>query len=287
MSGKNPFNKEEYLKKIVSDLLDLPEICELVNRLRADASKLGDVISQNLVSDVVKDAVVDSNTLANQGVVEKDKSVGADAKEKNRLRARYHYCKKKGMPIDDALSAELVKNFPGYNPKTQEFVGTRGKGVAKASKYKVAKKESGAEKLNEALDVSEIKVEVKPVSVALEGTYNNVYINGVKFLSNHLNTQIEFLYDNTLMAIRGVVTDCQDLPKKPIFQLYDAKLQQHPVLCKQKFNDYRVYVEELGAQDDRLRVKLSNRAITYIKESDIRRIAGRIRFVMADTQKSK
>ena len=131
-----------------------------------------------------------------------------------------------------------------------------------------------------------LTVTVKPIKTTLDGTYNNVFINGEKILSNHLNTRIDLLYDNRLLAIHGIVTDNPNMPQIPTWQVYDTQLQSKIPTHKQKYNNYSIYSTHIHTTAEGMHIRMSNRAVYYIKAQRIIQESGKKRFIL-DNQKTR
>ena len=131
-----------------------------------------------------------------------------------------------------------------------------------------------------------LTVTVKPIKTTLDGTYNNVFINGEKILSNHLNTHIDLLYDNRLLAIHGIVTDNPNMPQIPTWQVYDTQLQSKIPTHKQKYNNYSIYSTHIHTTAEGMHIRMSNRAVYYIKAQRIIQESGKKRFIL-DNQKTR
>ena len=127
-------------------------------------------------------------------------------------------------------------------------------------------------------DEKDLVVLVKPVKTTLDGTYNNVFVNGFRLLKNHLNTDVDILFVGTLLAVHGVMSESSEYPAQPVWQLYDADLRSRVPLHKQKFNNYNIYAKSLRTDGNQLRMDMSNRATCYVKADAIRRTAGQRRF---------
>ncbi len=221
---------------------------------------------------------------------------------KPNLRAAYHYRLRHNMPIEPELNAALSVAFSGYDNTTQKFTGKREKRktnqkqdqttkpmviaqttktIVKKQSQPIAQKCDVAKKTN-----NEIPVYIKYVKSDLHGAYNDVYINGTKILSNHYDTEIKLLLDNTLLAIHGIITDNRNFPQKPIWQIYDTSLRSRISLQKQKFSGYNIHATSITEEQDSLRLNLSNRSIALLKRDRIIKEAGNKRFIIV-TEKTK
>ena len=133
---------------------------------------------------------------------------------------------------------------------------------------------------------SEIPVYIEHVKSNLMGSYNNVYINGKKVLSNHFDTKVKLLLDDTLLGIHGIVTDNKDLPQTPIWIIYDTTLKSRINPHMEKFSGYQVHAKKILETSDGLRLDLSNRCIALLKRDRIKAQADNKRFVIS-TVKTK
>jgi len=129
-------------------------------------------------------------------------------------------------------------------------------------------------------ETSEIPVYVEYVKSDLHGTYNNVYINGKKVLSNHFDTQLELLIDGTLLGIHGIVTDDKNLPQSPIWLIYDTSAHLRISQHMQKFSGYQVHAKKISERPDGLRMDLSNRSTATLKRDRILKEANNKRFII-------
>lgn len=134
--------------------------------------------------------------------------------------------------------------------------------------------------------ITTIPVYIEHVKSNLMGAYNNVYLNGKKILSNHFDTKIKLLLNDTLLGIHGIVTDNPDLPQTPIWMIYDTCMQSRIGKHMQKFSGYQVYAKNIIETNDGLRMDLSNRCTTILKRDRITKLAANKRFTIA-TEKTK
>ena len=131
-----------------------------------------------------------------------------------------------------------------------------------------------------AVFTDELIVEITPIKTTLDGQYNNVFVNGKKILSNHLNTSTEILFDGLLLAIHGTITSDPKFPTTPVWQIYDTDLRSRIPLQRQKFNKYNVYAKQMYTSPDAIRLDMSNRSNVFIKAERIRANATKKRFKM-------
>lgn len=122
-------------------------------------------------------------------------------------------------------------------------------------------------------------VQVHTVKATLNGPYNNIYVNGKKILSNHIGTEIKLMFNDTLLAIHGIVTDNPNLPQIPTWQIYDTNLRSRISNGKQKFSGYNIHSKQISEIPDGLRIELSNRSTAIIKAERIIKEAGQKKFI--------
>ena len=207
------------------------------------------------------------------------------------LRAAYYHRKKHNLPIEPELNAALLAAFPGYDATTQKFTGKRTHKTVPATANQPIKKTTEqviAQTIPETKSQkpNEISVYIEYVKSDLHGAYNNVYLNGKRILSNHYNTNVKLLFDGTLLAIHGIITDNRNFPKKPIWQIYDTNLKPRIALQKQKFSGYNIHATNISERDDALYLNLSNRCTAIIKRDRTIKEAGQKRFIITQ-QKTK
>ncbi len=207
------------------------------------------------------------------------------------LRAAYYYRQKRNMPIEPELNKALSLAFPGYDATAQKFTGKRPHKTSTATANQTIEKTTEPvitqilpEKKSQ--NPNEISVYTEYVKSDLHGAYNNVYLNGKRILTNHYNTNIKLLFNDTLLAIHGIITDNRDFPKKPIWQIYDTNLKSRISLQKQKFSGYNIHANNITERDDGLYLTLSNRCIAIIKRDRIIKEAGNKHFIIIQ-QKTK
>ncbi len=133
---------------------------------------------------------------------------------------------------------------------------------------------------------NEIPVYVEHIKSNLMGTYNNVYINGQKVLTNHFGTRIKLLQDGALLGVYGIVTNNSELPQSPIWMIYDTSIRSRITLGTQKFSGYQIHAKNIIDTAEGLRIDLSNRSIALLKHDRILNQAKNKRFVL-QTEKTK
>lgn len=123
----------------------------------------------------------------------------------------------------------------------------------------------------------ELTVTLKPVKMTLQGTYNDVYINGKRVLHNHVDTELKTFLGGTILGVHGIVTDDPGLPARPVWMVYNTDLVPNKWVGKDKFSGYNVYVSKIGEGADVLRLIASNRAQILLELEKYQKLAaGRI-----------
>lgn len=216
----------------------------------------------------------------------KNWSTASDAELRNALQRRNRSHKQ----IEDDLNAELAKRFPTYSAERRTFIGRmprrKKRPTISSVVYKkapvlqiVPEQKTVSEQKTEENDVkTKIKITTKFVKYDLDGkaTYNDVYINGKRVLKNHINTEIKLFFDDTLLAIHGIVTDHKNYPLSPVWLLYDTNLKKLIPENKQTFNNYFSVARNIFIMPDgktlRADLDFRNTSYLYMKEK-LKRIA--------------
>lgn len=117
--------------------------------------------------------------------------------------------------------------------------------------------------------LQEVPVYIEHVKSNLHGSYNNIYLNGKKILSNHFGTEIKLFLSDTILGIHGIVTDNSELPQTPIWMIYDTTLNSRINRQKQKFKGYLVHAKKIQETPNGLRIDMSNRCTGTLKRDRI------------------
>lgn len=126
-----------------------------------------------------------------------------------------------------------------------------------------------------------LRITVKPVRTTLQGTYNNIMVNGRKILSNHFDSEIRLFSNNEILAIRGIVTDDKSLPETIQWRVYYADLTSAVPSVKQSYSSYNAHACAVYQMPDGgVRIDMSNRSSVFPKVDRIRKIANGRRFVL-------
>ena len=134
-----------------------------------------------------------------------------------------------------------------------------------------------------AVQYQNITVTVKSIKTTLDGTYNDIYINGVKFIGNHVDTKIKLLCDNTVLAIHGTVVNNPKYPAIPTWMVYDANLRSRIPEYKQKFSQYNIYANGITNMSNGTAIlELSNKAKVYLETERMKKIAQMRRFIIGN-----
>ena len=211
------------------------------------------------------------------------------------LRNIYNKQKKEGLEIEDSLNEELAKRFKKYDSETRTFV--KQKDLAQKAKENIDNHDSKnatviipSAHTVEALPKTEkeqyqkIIVEIKPIKMTLEGTYNDVFVNGRKILKNHINTEVQLFCEDTILGIHGIISGNKYYPESPIWLIYDANIQQRPPEQKNIITKHNILVKKIYNYPEEIRLELDNRAIVILKNEKMKKIAELRRFVL-DKQK--
>ena len=223
------------------------------------------------------------------------KAIDLSKSSDNRIRNTYYSRKKAGKPIEDSLNEELAKRFKKYDSETRTFV--KQKDLAQKAKENIDNHDSKnatviipSAHTVEALPKTEketyqkIIVEIKPIKMTLEGTYNDVFVNGRKILKNHINTEVQLFCEDTILGIHGIISGNKYYPESPIWLIYDTNIQQRPPEQKNIITKHNILVKKIYNYPEEIRLELDNRAIVILKNEKMKKIAELRRFVL-DKQK--
>lgn len=137
-----------------------------------------------------------------------------------------------------------------------------------------------------AANKNELRVCVRPVKTTLNGTYNNVLVNGRKILSNHFDTDIKILSDGEILAIHGIVTDDKTLPETMQWRVYYADLTSAIPSIKQSYSGYNAHALSVHEMPDGgIRIDMSNRSSLLPRVERIRKLANGKKFVLDEKQR--
>lgn len=134
--------------------------------------------------------------------------------------------------------------------------------------------------IKEEIKYKEIVVTVKHVKTTLDGVYSNVFVNGRKLVSNHIDTKIQLFGDGRILGIHGTVTDNISFPTRPMWLVYDTDLKLRAPQRKDSFSDYNVYVYNVGVAVNGLYLDVSNKSKVFLDMERIKKQAGDKRFVI-------
>ena len=191
----------------------------------------------------------------------------------NKLRSAYQYRKKNKILIPDDLNEELAKRFPGYDPEKQIFDKLE----------QTRQEEAYAEKLRKIVTNSRSKkivVSVQTVDTKEDVTYNDVFVNGTKILSNHINTQIKLLCDDTILAIHGIITNDARYPNNPTWLAYNAQMQSIPPIKTNIYSGHYVQIKHISYINTKVNVFLDNKTTIILNKEKMKKIANGRYFVL-------
>ncbi len=129
-----------------------------------------------------------------------------------------------------------------------------------------------------------IIVTVQQTKITQEGTYNDIFINNKKLLSNHLNTEIKLFGDDTILAIHGTLKGNINYPDKPIWMVYDTNLRSIAPQVKQMFSKYFTYIQNILNYGDNVKIDLVPKSTTLFTKERLAHLAKGKRFLV---EKSK
>ncbi len=222
----------------------------------------------------------------------------------NSLRTAHSWYTKNGKALPDALHAELIKRFPTYDADLRTFTG-RMKKQAKTPKQTpapvaevvpVAPKQAPARRAVATPRVtttvakpktapSELHVTIKMEKMTLTDVYNTVLVNGKPILKNHVNTELHSFLDGALLGVYGIVTTDRNLPKKPLWIIFNTNLEPNRFVVKDKYSGYDVYIKSVKEEQTQLRAEISNRATLFLEREKYTRLAAGRHFIIDEKTK--
>ncbi len=178
-------------------------------------------------------------------------------------------------------SIRVVPDMPAAStvPQITNIVPDKSSPIKSDDKNAVPQKVSDQTTKTHVLSVT-----VKQVKMTLDGTYNDVFVNGNLILKNHLNTRIATFMDGTILGVYGIVTTDSKLPTRPLWQIYDPDLRARTFGRPMMYSQTHTYICDVMENTDNLRLMLSNRSSILLNSSKVHALArGRI-FDIANTQ---
>lgn len=182
------------------------------------------------------------------------------------IRNLYYRNKIKGKKLTEHLNEELSNRFSGYDPETETF---------------------GNQKYTEPEPITKIVpqnkqffVTKKTVKKQSDITYNDVFINGTKILSNHLNTEIKLLCDDTVLAIHGTITNNTKYPNTPTWLVYDTQLQSLAPQKTHSYSGYFIQIKHISDINGKINLFLDNKTTMILNTEKIKKLADGRRFVL-------
>ncbi len=137
------------------------------------------------------------------------------------------------------------------------------------------------EKEDKSIAYDNMLVTLKHVKTTLEGVYNDVWINGRKVLSNHINTTLKTFGGGVILGVHGIVTDDKRFPLKPIWMVYDTSLKLRVPDRKQAYSDYNIQVMNVLDCGNKIRLDLSNKSNLFLDMDRVIKNAVGKRFLIA------
>ncbi len=188
------------------------------------------------------------------------------------IRNLYYRNKKNGKKITESLNEELANRFSGYDPKTETF-----------GNKKYAEPEITAQTVK--TQNKQFVVTKQTVKKQSGVTYNDVFINGTKILSNHMGTEIKLLCDDTVLAIHGTVTNDVHYSDAPTWLVYDTQLQSLNPQKTQTYSGYFVQIKHISDINGKINLFLDNKTTMVLSKEKMIRTADGRRFVLGSGTK--
>lgn len=110
-----------------------------------------------------------------------------------------------------------------------------------------------------------LKATLKPIKTTLEGTYYDVYVNGTRILKKHFGTHIETFLDGTVLAVHGIDTQNQSLPRSPLWQVFNTDLQPRTFTQKNLFTNTSIYIKNITQSANQINLHLSNKVVMILE----------------------
>ncbi len=132
-----------------------------------------------------------------------------------------------------------------------------------------------------------LSVTVEPVKRTLDGTYNNVYVNGQLILKGNINTEVVTFLDGTILGVHGIVTNDQKMPSRPVWQVFNPDLQARTFAQMNMYSQTRVYIANVSESPNGLRLGLSNNSSVVIDAVSAHARAKKRRFQIVTKQQSQ
>lgn len=172
--------------------------------------------------------------------------------------------------IGPELNAKLAERFPNYDPINQVFINEEKRTVKKPAK---------------PAEPVELHVKLKERKLTLHEAYYDVIVNGQTILANHVTSKLCTYMDGALLAVHGIVTGDPTYPQKPIWLIFDTKLQPNRFVSRDKISGYRTYISSLQETSFDLRAMCSNKATVILSPEKYKRIANGARFIIEEKTK--
>ncbi|MBR1953714.1 MAG: hypothetical protein IKA25_01420 [Alphaproteobacteria bacterium] len=275
---------DKFMADLLQNLLSDQDVRACIEKLHTNAQELGKILAKQISTRVIDEVLTQSADVASAQSQSVDAPKKAHGKRKSEwatasdasLRAAVFYRTKRNLPIEPELNNVLSARFRGWDATTHKFTRAR---AARKDENKTADVAPAANK-------NELRVCVRPVKTTLNGTYNNVLVNGRKILSNHFDTDIKILSDGEILAIHGIVTDDKTLPETMQWRVYYADLTSAIPSIKQSYSGYNAHARSVHEMPDGgIRIDMSNRSSLLPRVERIRKLANGKKFVLDEKQR--
>lgn len=234
-------------------------------------------ISEELKAELIKrfpNYDEESNTFTK---VRKTKNYSEQSK--TTLRIAYYNHKKTNKQIPDDLNAELAKRFHNYDPEKRVL-------LEKNKDVNAEKRATTLQQIAAQYTDTRIVVSVKPVDIKENVTYNNVFINGTKILSNHIDTEIKLLCDDTILAIHGIITNDVHYPRTPTWLAYNTQMKSLANIKANVYSEQYVQIKHISDTSDKVNIFLDNKITMSLSKEKLKKLADGRRFVL-ENQKTR
>ncbi len=197
----------------------------------------------------------------------------------NTLRLAYYKCKRDNLPIPDDLNKELTKRFHNYDPEKQIL-------LARNKDFRAETRAKQLQQIAAQYTDTQIVVSVKTVETKEAVTYNDVFINGTKILSNHIDTEIKLLCDDTILAIHGIITNDVHYPHTPTWLAYNAQMKLLAAVKANAYSEHYIQINRISDTSDKINIFLDNNTTMSLSKEKMKKLADGRRFVL-ENQKTR
>lgn len=106
--------------------------------------------------------------------------------------------------------------------------------------------------------------------MTLGAAFYDVYVNGKRILQNHIDTEIELFLDGTVLGVFGRVTDIDNFPDIPSWQVYDTNLRRRDFSYVSTFSKKSVFIKSIRQiNDTQLVLNISNKMQVILDKKNV------------------